>query len=98
MRSLLSQEEVEALLLGFRSDESERLHEPILLTIELGQQSLLIQDLSQLNPGSVVTLPLRISESCKVWVNHKLIAYGEVVAVDGRVAVRITKHLHPTEC
>jgi flagellar motor switch protein FliN/FliY len=98
MRSLLSQEEVEALLRGFRSDESERLHEPIVLTIELGQQSLLIQDLLQLNPGSVVTLPPRISESCKVWVNHKLIAYGEVVAVDGRVAVHITKRLHPTEC
>lgn len=98
MRSLLSQEEVEALLRGFRPDESERLHEPILLTIELGQQSLLIQDLLQLNPGSVVTLPPRISESCKVWSNHKLIAYGEVVAVDGRVAVRITERLHPPEC
>jgi flagellar motor switch protein FliN/FliY len=98
MRSLLSQEEIEALLRGFRSDESERLHEPILLTIELGQQSLLVQDLSQLNPGSVVTLPPRISESCNVWVDHKLIAYGEVVAVDGRVAVRITKCLHPPEC
>jgi flagellar motor switch/type III secretory pathway protein FliN len=32
-----------------------------------------------------------------VWVNHKLIAYGEVVAVDGRVAVRITKRLHSTD-
>jgi len=98
MRSLLSQEEVEALLRGFHSDESEQTPEPILLTIELGQQSLLIQDLSQLTPESVVTLPPRISESCKVWINHKLIAYGEVVAVDGRVAVRITKRLRPTEC
>jgi flagellar motor switch protein FliN len=97
MRSFLSQEELAALLQGFRSDESERRHDPILLTIELGQQSLLIQDLSQLNPGSVVTLSPRISESCKVWVNHKLIAYGEVVAVDGRVAVRITKRLHSTD-
>ncbi|MDH3604956.1 MAG: FliM/FliN family flagellar motor switch protein [Candidatus Tectomicrobia bacterium] len=98
MRPLLSQEEVEALLRGFRSDESETLHEPILLTIELGQQRLLIQDLSQLHPGSVVDLPQRIGESCKVWVNHKLVAYGEVVAVDGRVAVYITRRLHPTEC
>jgi flagellar motor switch/type III secretory pathway protein FliN len=97
MRSLLSPEEVKALLQGFRSDESETLHEPILLTIELGQQSLLIQDLSQLNPESVVTLPPRLDASCKVWVNHELIAYGEVVAVDGCVAVRITKRLHPTE-
>lgn len=98
MRSLLSQEEVEALLRGFRSEASERRQEPILLTIELGQQSLLIQDLSQLNPESVVTLPSRLHQSCKVWVDHKLIAYGEVVAVDGRVAVRITERLHPTEC
>jgi len=98
MRPLLSQEEVEALLRGFRSDASERLHEPVLLTIELGQQSLLIQNLSQLNPGSMITLSPRISESCKVWINHKLIAYGEVVAVDGRVAIRITKRLHSTEC
>jgi flagellar motor switch protein FliN len=72
-------------------------HEPILLTIELGQPRLIIPDLSQLHPGSVVELPHRIGESCKVWVNHKLIAYGEVVAVDGRVAVHITKRLHSTE-
>lgn len=98
MRSLLSQEEIDALLRGFRSDESEPLHESIWLTIELGRQRLLIQELSQLHPGSVVELSQRIGESCKVWVNHKLIAYGEVVAVDGRVAVRITKRLHPTEC
>ena len=98
MQPLLSQEEVEALLRGFRSDESETLHEPILLTIELCQQRLYTQDLSQLCPGSVVELPQQIGEFCKVWVNHKLIAYGEVVAVDDRVAVRITKRLYPTEC
>ena len=96
MRPLLSPQEVEALLYGLR-DELAPPDEPILLRIELGRTHLPAQELWQLSLGSVIDLPKPAEEPCEVWVNHKLVAYGEVVVTDNQYGVRITELLYPME-
>ena len=96
MGTLLSPEEVEALLYGLR-DEPIAADEPILLRIELGRTHMPARELLQLSLGSVIDLPKPAEEPCEVWINHKLVAYGEVIATDDQYGVRITELLYPIE-
>lgn len=96
MRPLLSLEEVEALLYGL-GDELGEPNEPMLLRIELGRAHLPTVEFLQLGVGSVIDFPQRAEEPCEVWVNHKLVAYGEMVVTDNHYGIRITELLPSME-
>ncbi len=63
---------------------------PLQLTVELGRKRLLIQDLLQLHEGAVIELAKHVGEPFEILVNHKLVAYGEVVVINDKFGVRIT--------
>ncbi|MDK9698988.1 MAG: flagellar motor switch protein FliN [bacterium] len=61
------------------------------ITIELGRTSMLIRDVLELGPGSVVELDKLSGEPVDLYVNDKKFAKGEVVVVDENFGVRITE-------
>lgn len=61
------------------------------VSVELGRTRLKFRDVLNLTAGSVVELGRQTSEPVDILVNGSLLATGEVVVVDDRFAVRITK-------
>lgn len=70
---------------------------PLTVTVELGRAKMLINDLLQLNQGSVVELTKLVGEPLEVLVNQKLVARGEVVVVNEKFGVRLTDIISPLE-
>tara|TARA_B100000686_G_scaffold354456_1_gene464822 strand:- start:4972 stop:5355 length:384 start_codon:yes stop_codon:yes gene_type:complete len=70
---------------------------PLTVTVELGRTKMLINDLLQLNHGSVVELTKLVGEPLEVLVNEKLVARGEVVVVNEKFGVRLTDIVSPLE-
>lgn len=61
------------------------------VSVELGRSEMKFRDVLNLTAGSVVELGRQTSEPVDILVNGSLLATGEVVVVDDRFAVRITK-------
>jgi flagellar motor switch protein FliN len=63
------------------------------VSVELGRCSLRLGELLKLGSGAVVELDRRAGAPIDLFVNGKLIARGEIVAVDDRYGVRLTEVL-----
>ncbi|MHB8357182.1 MAG: flagellar motor switch protein FliN, partial [Vulcanimicrobiaceae bacterium] len=61
------------------------------VTAELGKCKMLVADVLKLGTGSVVELDRLASGPVDLLVNNKLVARGEVVAIDDNFGVRITE-------
>ncbi|NVM23041.1 MAG: flagellar motor switch protein FliN [Desulfobacterales bacterium] len=70
---------------------------PLEISVELGRNRLLINDLLQLGQGSVVELTKLADEPMDIYVNGKLFARGEVVVVNEKFGVRLTDVISPIE-
>jgi len=64
---------------------------PVSVNAVLGSATMVIADLLQLGPGSIVELNKRAGEPIELFVNEKLIAVGEVVVVNETFGIRITE-------
>ena len=70
---------------------------PLTVTVELGRNKMLINDLLQLGQGSVIELKKLVGEPLEVLVNQKLVARGETVVVNEKFGVRLTAIVSPME-
>jgi len=70
---------------------------PVTLSMEVGRTEVPIQDLLQLNRGSVVELDRFAGEPMDVMINGTLIAHGEVVVVNEKFGIRLTDVISPAE-
>ena len=70
---------------------------PLVLSAQLGNTRMLIKDLLQLGPGSIVELDKLAGEPLEVLVNERLVARGEVVMVNEKFGIRRTDVISPTE-
>jgi flagellar motor switch protein FliN/FliY len=61
------------------------------VTAELGTCKMLVEDILKLGTGSVVELDRLAGGPVDLLVNDRLVARGEVVAVDENFGVRITE-------
>ena len=64
---------------------------PVTVTAELGHIYMNIEDVLVLAPGSLIHLQRELDEPIDLLVNDKLIAKGEIVTIENRFGVRITK-------
>jgi flagellar motor switch protein FliN/FliY len=64
---------------------------PIQVTVELGGCSLPMKEILQLTPGSVVQLDKVANAPVDLYVNEKLFARGEVVAVENHYGIKVTE-------
>ncbi len=61
------------------------------VSAELGRCTMRVSDVLKLGKGSVVELDRLAGGPIDVLVNNRLVARGEIVAVDDRFGVRITE-------
>ncbi|HXG47625.1 MAG TPA: flagellar motor switch protein FliN [Methylomirabilota bacterium] len=66
---------------------------PVKVTVELGSCQMAMKDVLQLNTGSVVQLDKVAEAPVDLYVNQKKIASGEVVVVEDRLGIKITRVL-----
>jgi flagellar motor switch protein FliN/FliY len=64
---------------------------PVTLSVEVGRAVLKIRDLIRLTQGSVVELDRMAGEPLDLLVNNTVIAQGEVVLVNERYGIRLTR-------
>jgi flagellar motor switch protein FliN len=64
---------------------------PLSVTAELGTCKMSVADILKLGTGSIVELDRLAGGPIDLLVNNKLVARGEVVAVDDNFGVRITE-------
>ena len=70
----------------------ELLHEVEMgVTVELGRTRMLVREILDLSPGSVIELDRAAGAPIDVLVNGTLIARGEVVVIDEEFGIRITE-------
>lgn len=70
---------------------------PLEITIELGRTSMQINELLKLGQGSVIELAKLAGDTLEVLANDRLIARGEVVAINEKYGVRLTEIISPIE-
>lgn len=61
------------------------------VTVQLGSCLLPMRDVLELSAGSVVQLMQHASDPVGLYVNDKLVAYGEVVVVEDNFGIKITE-------
>ena len=77
---------------GLAGGPIELLHEVEMgVTVELGRTRMLVRDILDLSPGSVIELDRAAGAPIDVLVNGTLIARGEVVVIDEEFGIRITE-------
>ena len=59
--------------------------------IELGRTEMLVEDVLRLMEGSVVELDKLAGDPVDVYVNHRLVARGEVLVLNDNFCVRISE-------
>ena len=64
---------------------------PLQVTVEIGRAKKLIQEILELEQGSVLEINKQAGDSVDVVVNGRLMARGDVVVVDDNFGVRITE-------
>ena len=61
------------------------------LSVRLGSCQIAMRDVLELTPGSIMQLDQRANDPVGLYVNGKLIAFGEVVVVEENFGIKITE-------
>lgn len=61
------------------------------VTVQLGSCLLPMREVLELAPSSVVQLNQHASDPVGLYINEKLVAYGEVVVVEDNFGIKITE-------
>jgi len=67
------------------------------VTLRFGKRHLLLRDIFEIIPGSVVELDQQVQEPVELLVGKKIIARGQVVVVDGNYGLQISEIVSPAE-
>ena len=67
------------------------MHVPLSVTAELGTAKMSVAEILKLGTGAIVELDRLAGGPVDLLVNNKLVARGEVVAVDENFGVRVTE-------
>jgi flagellar motor switch protein FliN/FliY len=85
------------------TDASGKINQEVLqnisvtMSIEVGRAQIKIRDLMRLTQGSVVELDRIAGEPLDLLVNNTVVAQGEIVLVNDRYGVRLTRVAPPAE-
>jgi flagellar motor switch protein FliN len=71
-------------------DYADYLDIPMQITLEIGRRQMQVRDILMLKPSSVVDIPKAAGENIDVYVNGKLIAFGEILEMENKAGIRLT--------
>lgn len=63
---------------------------PVKISIHLGTRIMKVRDILQLQPSSLVELSKSAGENVDILMNGRLIAFGEVIKLEGSTGIRLT--------
>jgi flagellar motor switch protein FliN len=63
---------------------------PVKIAIHLGTRNMKVRDILQLQPSSLIELPKSAGENVDILMNGRLIAFGEVIKLEGSTGIRLT--------
>ena len=70
---------------------------PLEVSVEVGSKRITLEELFSLKPTSVIVLNKMLTDTVDIKVNGRKIAEGELVVVNDRFGVKITKIVSPDE-
>lgn len=70
------------------------LNVPMRLTAEIGACTMSVAEILEIRAGSVVELDRAASDPVDLRINDKLVARGEIVAVEGNFGIVVTEVVH----
>ncbi len=63
---------------------------PIKISIQLGTKPMKVRDILQLQSASIIELPKSAGENVDILINNRLVAFGEVLELEGCTGIRLT--------
>ncbi len=63
----------------------------MVLAVEIGRTQMKLRDVLNMNKGAVVELNKLAGDPLDILANGKLIAHGEIIAVNNKYGIRITQ-------
>jgi flagellar motor switch protein FliN/FliY len=69
---------------------SDFLDVPLRITLEVGRRNMRVREILQLKPKSIVDVPKSAGENIDVYINGKLVAFGEILEMEGKAGIRLT--------
>jgi flagellar motor switch protein FliN len=63
---------------------------PLQLNIRLGSRIMKVRDILQLQPESIIELTKSAGENVDILIRDRLVAFGEVLELEGSTGIRIT--------
>jgi flagellar motor switch protein FliN len=63
---------------------------PVKITIQLDSCNMKVRDILQLQTNSIIELPKSAGENVDILANEQLIAFGEVLELEGSTGIRLT--------
>ena len=67
------------------------------ISVELGRTEMLVKEILECGPGTVIELNKLAGEPVDIFINGRMIAKGEVVVVEEHFGVRVTNLLSPRD-
>jgi flagellar motor switch/type III secretory pathway protein FliN len=93
MSRLLTQEEIDALLASGPIVPAPVEH--VRIVVEAGRTEISFAALAALAPGRLLTLDTPADARLEIVANGTPVAYGRLVAVDGRACIRVVSLIGP---
>ncbi len=75
---------------GIMSEYAGYLDIPMRITLEIGRRSMQVRDILLLKPASIVDIPKAAGENIDVYINGKLVAFGEILEIESKAGIRLT--------
>lgn len=63
---------------------------PMRVTLEVGRRTIKVREVLLLRPDSVLEVPKSAGENIDVYINDKLVAFGEILEMEGKAGIRLT--------
>jgi flagellar motor switch protein FliN len=69
---------------------------PIKITVQLAKRTMKVRDILQLQASSIVDLSKSAGENVDILMNDRIIAFGEVMELEGSTGIRLTDLNNPS--
>jgi flagellar motor switch protein FliN/FliY len=78
------------LAAGIVEEFSELFDVPMRVVLEVGRRTMKVREILLLKPDSLVEITKSAGENLDLYINDRLVAFGEVLEMDGRAGIRLT--------
>jgi len=70
---------------------------PMTIHLEIGRRSMKVREILLLKPDSIVEIPKSVGENLDIYVNGRLIGFGEILEMEGKAGIRLTDFHVPNQ-